>query len=69
MGGGVGGTPANPGLNTKAIEDMQAKSFAQQLELMQVQQKKADQDTLVNALSSEIKSDRDTKSTLGRNLA
>jgi hypothetical protein len=65
--GGV--TPANPGLDTAAIKKMQDDSFKQQLDLMSIQQKKADQDTLVNAQSSEIKSDRDSKSTLGRNLA
>jgi len=51
------------------IEKQQQASFQQQLALMQLQQKKSDQDTLVNALTSEVKADRDTKSSLGRNLA
>jgi len=65
MAAGTGG----PGLDMGSIEKQQQASFQQQLALMQLQQKKSDQDTLVNALTSEVKADRDTKSSLGRNLA
>jgi len=58
-----------PSLDLGAIEKQQQASFQQQLQLMQLQQKKSDQDTLVNALTSEVKADRDTKSSIGRNLA
>ena len=63
------GAAGGPGMDTGAVEKQQQQSFQQQLALMQLQQKKSDQDTLVNALTSEVKADRDTKSSLGRNLA
>ncbi len=63
------GGVAKPGVDVGAISAMQEQSFKQQLDLMAVQQKKADQDALVNALSSEIKSHRDSMNTMGRNLA
>jgi hypothetical protein len=56
-------------MNVGAVSQQQDKSHQQQLEMMAIQQKKADQDALVNALSAEIKADRDTKTTLARNLA
>lgn len=56
-------------MNVGAVSQQQDRSHQQQLEMMRIQQKKADQDALINALSSEIKSDRDTKTTLARNLA
>ncbi len=63
------GGVAKPGVDVGAISAMQEQSFKQQLDLMSVQQKKADQDALVNAQSSEIKAHRDSTNTLGRNLA
>ena len=63
------GAAPPPGMDTGAVEKQQQQSFAQQMQLMQLQQKKSDQDTLVNALTSEVKADRDTKSSIGRNLA
>ena len=65
----AGAAAPGPGLDMGQIEKQQQASFQQQLALMQLQQKKSDQDTLVNALTSEVKADRDTKSSLGRNLA
>ena len=65
----VPATGGGPALGMGDISAQQEKSFQQQLALMQLQQKKSDQDTLVNALTSEIKADRDSKNTLGRNLA
>jgi len=56
-------------MDTGAVQQQQDKSFQQQLQMMQLQQKKSDQDTFVQAMSSEIKADRDTKTTIGRNLA
>jgi len=63
------GATGGPGMDTGAVAQQQQQSFAQQMQLMQLQQKKSDQDTLVNALTSEVKADRDTKSSIGRNLA
>jgi hypothetical protein len=65
----AGAATGGPSLDITQIEKQQQESFQQQLRLMQLQQKKSDQDTLVNALTSEVKADRDTKSSLGRNLA
>ena len=67
--GGVGGAGAAPGMDIGQVQQQQDQSFNQQMALMKLQQKKSDQDTLVNALTSEVKADRDTKNTLGRNLA
>ena len=63
------GATGGPGIDMSQIQAQQDASFQQQLALMQLQQKKSDQDTLVNALTSEVKADRDSKNTLGRNLA
>jgi hypothetical protein len=60
---------AAPGMDIGQVQKQQDQSFQQQLALMQLQQKKSDQDTLINALTSEVKADRDTKSSIGRNLA
>ena len=64
MGMRVGGSsPAG------AASQYQDQSQQQQLQMMALQQKKADQDALVNALSAEIKGHRDTCNTIARNLA
>ena len=56
-------------MDTGAVQQQQDKSFQQQLAMMKLQQKKSDQDTFVQAMTSEVKADRDTKTSIARNLA